>query len=106
LLRKLNVKALPLSELERKIKDAIVNIAQRPATETFQAVSAATEFRVYHSPHLEASVCFRYTAPLFEQKRGQAKTESVRVRLHDHGTGGRRFDAYAARGVGLNRFAV
>jgi hypothetical protein len=54
--------------------------------ETFQAMSHATEIRVDHSLHLEASVCFRCTAPWSAQKRDRGETESVPVPLHNHGT--------------------
>jgi hypothetical protein len=48
------------------------------------------KFQVGHSPHLEASVCFRCTAPWSAQKRAQGETESLPVRLHNHGTGARK----------------
>src|SRR5258708_35890310 len=35
------------------------------------------KFQVDHSPHLEASVCFRCTAPWSAKKRGQGETESL-----------------------------
>src|SRR5271163_4792059 len=48
------------------------------------------KFQVDHSPNLEASVCFRCTAPWSAQKCGQEETESVPVRLHNHGTRARK----------------
>jgi len=67
------------------IKDAIANIKKWPAPETVQAVSDATEIPSRSFTHLGASVCFRCTAPLFGQKRGEGETESVPIRLHNHG---------------------
>jgi hypothetical protein len=53
----------------------------------FRGCGLRPRFQVGRSLHLEASVCFRYTAPLFAQKRGQAETESVPTHLHIRGTG-------------------
>ena len=48
------------------------------------------KFQVDRSPHLEASVCSRCTAPWSAQKHGQGETESVPVLLHNHGKGARK----------------
>src|SRR5271155_6041529 len=66
--------------------DAIANIPEAAAPDTFQAVSLAPKFRVDHSPHPEISACFRCIAPLFGQKRVQGETESVRARRCNHGS--------------------
>src|SRR6266436_9249551 len=71
------------------IKDDIANIAKWPA-KPFRRCRLQLKFQVDHSPHLEASVCFRCTAPWSAQKRDRGETESVPVRLHNHGTGARK----------------
>jgi len=69
------------------IKDVIIRIANRQRLKPFRRRRMRLKFQVDHSPHLEASVCFRCTAPWSAQMRGQGETESVPVRLHNHGTG-------------------
>jgi hypothetical protein len=71
---------------------AIANITRYCAGPIFKPCHLRPKFQVDHLPHLEASVCFRRTAPLFVQKRGQAETEFVRVRRRNHGSGGRKYD--------------
>ena len=71
------------------IKDAIAK-TRRERLEPFRRCRSRLRFQVDHSRHLEASVCSRCTAPLFARRRGQAETEFVPVRLHNHGTGGRK----------------
>lgn len=57
----------------------------------FRRCRMRLKFQVDHSPHLGASVCFRCSALWSAQKRGQGETESVPVRLHNHGTGACKF---------------
>jgi hypothetical protein len=45
----------------------------------FRLCRSRPKFPDDHSPHLEASVCFRCTVPLFAQRRGRGETESVPV---------------------------
>ena len=65
----------------------------------FRRCRMGLKFQADHSPHLEASVCFRYTAPWSAQKRGRGETESVPVRLYSRGTGVRKCGAHAACGM-------
>src|SRR6202167_2994294 len=69
------------------------------ALETFKRSHLRPRSRVDHSLHPEVFVCSRCSAQLFGQKRGQAETESVPVRLLNRGTGGRKCVAYAACGI-------
>ena len=52
----------------------------------FRRCRMRLKFQVDRSPHLEASVCYRCTPRWSAQKRDRAETESVPVRLHNHGT--------------------
>src|SRR5271166_5769067 len=73
---------------------------QRPestALETFKRSHLRPRSRVDHSLHPEVFVCSRCSAQLFGQKRGQAETESVPVRLLNRGTGGRKCGEDRAR---------
>src|SRR5271157_155194 len=60
------------------------------ALEAFKRSHLQPRSRVDHSLHPEVFVCSRCSAQLFGQKRGQAETESVPVRLLNRGTGGRK----------------
>jgi hypothetical protein len=61
---------------------------ESPALETFKRSHLRPRSRVDHSLHPEVFVCSRCSAQLFGQKRGQAETKSVPVRLLNRGTGG------------------
>jgi hypothetical protein len=47
------------------------------------------KFRADHSPHPEASACFRCIVPWSAQKRDQEETGFVPIRLQNYGTGAR-----------------
>src|SRR5208282_2222136 len=70
------------------IKDAIANSPNRLRLKLSKRSHPRPRSRVDHSLHPEVFVCSRRSAQLFGQKRGQAETESVPVRLLNRGTGG------------------
>jgi len=72
------------------IKDAIANNLKRPGPSRFKRCCSRQKSRGDRSPRLAASACCQYTVPLFAQRRGQAETGSVPVRLQSCGTGGRK----------------
>jgi hypothetical protein len=72
------------------IKDAIANIPKRQRPKLFSRCGLRPKSQGDRSPHLEASVCSRCTAPWSAQKHGQGETESVPVPLHNHGKGARK----------------